>query len=72
MLRKFASPQGTIDTFQPPNWNYNAATGELYLNYAFGTGNINVDVYVAVPEPSCILLTVVCGMLLLTHRVPRA
>src|SRR5262249_23325889 len=23
VLRKFASPQGTIDNAQPPNWNYN-------------------------------------------------
>jgi hypothetical protein len=70
VLRKLASPQGTIDNFQPPNWNYNAATGELYLNYAFGDGNVGV--YVAVPEPSCTLLTVMCGMLLVTRRMPRA
>lgn len=70
VLRKFTSPQGTIDNFQPPNWNYNAATGELYLNYAFG--GTEVSVYSAVPEPSCIVLVAVCGMLLLTGRTPKS
>ena len=45
VLRKFASPPDTIANFQPPNWNFNAATGELYLNYAFGDGNVGVVVY---------------------------
>jgi hypothetical protein len=70
VLRKFTSPQATIANFQPPNWNYNAATGELYLNYAFGDGVVGV--YTAVPEPSCIVLTVMCGILLLTRRMPKA
>jgi hypothetical protein len=70
VLRKFASPQDTIANFQPPNWNYNAATGELYLNYAFGNGIVGV--YTAVPEPSCIVLTVMCGILLLIRRTPKA
>jgi hypothetical protein len=70
VLRKFASPPDTIEGKQPPNWNYNAATGELYLNYAFG--GAEVSVYDTVPEPSCILLTAVCGMLLLTRRMPKS
>lgn len=70
VLRKFASPQTTIDFSQPPNWNYNAATGELYLSYAFGDGNVTV--YAAVPEPSCLLLAVLCGMLVLTQRMPKS
>jgi hypothetical protein len=70
VLRKFASPQSTIDNFQPPNWNFNAATAELYLNYTFG--GTEVSVYGTVPEPSCILLAALCGMLFLTRRMPKS
>jgi hypothetical protein len=66
VLRKLLSPSPS----DSPYWNYNAATGELYLSYAFGDGH--VDVYTAVPEPSCILLVVVSGMLFLSRRLPRA
>jgi hypothetical protein len=66
VLRKFASPQSTIDFQQPPNWNFNAATGELYLNYAFGGST--VDVYAPVPEPSCIFLVAACGIMVVTRR----
>lgn len=66
VLRKFAS----ASAFDTPYWNFNAATGELYLSYAFTDGPVNV--YAAVPEPSCILLFVAAGMLLLTRRIPKA
>ena len=64
VLRKFLSPQSTIDSFSPPNWNFNAATGELYLNYAFGDGIVNVY---AIPEPSALFLTALAVMLVLGH-----
>jgi hypothetical protein len=66
VLRKFASGS----SFDTPYWNYNTATGELYLSYAFSDGPVTA--YTAVPEPSCVLLVFLSGMLLLVHRLPRA
>ncbi len=66
VLRKFISPPDTIDGDQPPNWLYNAATGELYLNYVYDSSGV-VSVYVAVPEPSCFALLVMCSMLIVAR-----
>ncbi len=65
VLRKFISPPDTVDWSFPPSWTYNAATGELYLNYIFGDGT--VDVYAAVPEPSCFALLVMFSMLMVAR-----
>lgn len=64
VLRKFASPQSTIDAFLPPAWTYNAAIGELYLSYGDGS----VYVY-AVPEPCTIVLLVMASLLVSVRRV---
>jgi hypothetical protein len=67
IVRKFASPPQTIEFSQPPSWNYNFSSGELYLNYAFGDGM--VDVY-AVPEPnSFFLASLGTTLLILLRRV---
>lgn len=63
VLRKFASPQSTLDNFQPPAWRYNTATGELYLRYAQQS---TVQVWV-VPEPAALAL-LLPGVLLLGRR----
>ncbi len=72
VLRKIASPQDTIDFFQSPYWNFNHATGELYLGY-FQSNAITVY---AVPEPASItlLLLATAMPLVLRHRkrVPSA
>ena len=70
VLRKFASPPATIDSSLPPGWAYNAATGELYLNYIYGNGT--VDVYSAVPEPAGIVLLVIGGLALVANRGRRS
>lgn len=64
-LRKFISPADTITNQQPPFWNYNNATGELYLSY-FQQGAVGVY---AVPEPGS--LSLLCGAALLTLRRRR-
>lgn len=69
LLRKFTSPPDTIAFHQPPNWNYNASTGELYLNYAFGGSSVSV--YAPVPEPSCLCLAAMCGILFVTRRASQ-
>lgn len=59
ILRKFSSPQSTVDNFQPPNWGYNEATGELYLNYLFADGVVTVY---AIPEPAAWQLAGMVGI----------
>jgi len=65
ILRKFPSPQSTIDGFASPNWVYNQATGELQLNYVFGDGTVRVY---AVPEPASLLSIAVAGFVLFGFR----
>ncbi|MFN4244294.1 MAG: hypothetical protein ACK4PI_13790 [Tepidisphaerales bacterium] len=64
VLRKFASPQATIDNFQPPAWRYNTATGEIYLRYAQQS---TVQVWV-IPEPTVLPLLLLPGVVLLGRR----
>jgi hypothetical protein len=65
ILRKFISPPVTVDFAQAPVWNYNMATGELYLNYAFGDGTVYVY---AIPEPGSALLVCLGGMFFVQRR----
>lgn len=64
VLRKFVSPQATIDALQPPFWSYNDATGELYLRY-FSDGSVNVYV---VPEPATLSILAGASLLALRRR----
>lgn len=69
VLRKIASPQETLDSLQPPTWNYNAGTGELLLGYY---QNGAVTAYAAVPEPATLLLMAGAGVVgLLVRRRSR-
>ncbi len=64
-LRKFISPPDTVDNELPPFWNFNQATGELYLGYTFGDGTIYVY---AVPEPAAWLLASWFGLVFVARR----
>lgn len=60
-----ASPSGVLRRFasaspaDSPNWGYNNATGELYLNYLFADGVVTVY---AIPEPAAWQLACMVGI----------
>jgi len=57
--------------YNPGYWNYNDATGELYLQYS-DFGDNTVEIFSPVPEPGSIMLLTLCGAATILRRNRRS
>jgi hypothetical protein len=64
ILRKLGNPPD--DLAEATYLNFNQATGELYLTFAFGDGSVRV--LAPVPEPASGLLLLIGGTLAIGRR----